>query len=160
MKLLSKVLSKIEVVIKKLKIILDKKIYYFILLLIGMIISAVIELFSITLVPIFITSLIDFESFLNFLPLYSYRNVIPVGSEYRYVRTGTYSTRTVYENWPSRHVVGGTTDDSAIRSVASSGIGGWRLHVARRPPQRLPQIAPSSQARRRPDAGSEQQQRD
>lgn len=68
MKLLSKVLSKKEVVIKKLKIILDKKVYYFFLLLIGMIISAVIELFSITLVPVFISSLIDFESFLNFLP--------------------------------------------------------------------------------------------
>tara|TARA_S200000501_G_scaffold276234_2_gene260116 strand:+ start:11633 stop:13387 length:1755 start_codon:yes stop_codon:yes gene_type:complete len=55
-------------VINNLKLILDKKFYYFIFLIFGMVISSVIELFSITLVPVFISSLIDFESFLNFLP--------------------------------------------------------------------------------------------
>ena len=54
--------------IENLKLLLDKKFYYFILLIFGMIISSIIELFSITLVPVFISSLIDFESFLNFLP--------------------------------------------------------------------------------------------
>ena len=54
--------------IENLKLLLDKKFYYFILLIFGMIISFIIELFSITLVPVFISSLINFESFLNFLP--------------------------------------------------------------------------------------------
>ena len=54
--------------IENLKLLLDKKFYYFILLIFGMIISSIIELFSITLVPVFISSLINFESFLNFLP--------------------------------------------------------------------------------------------
>lgn len=54
--------------INNLKLILDKRFYYFVFLVFGMIISSVMELFSITLVPVFISSLIDFESFLNLLP--------------------------------------------------------------------------------------------
>ena len=54
--------------INNLKIILDKKFYFLFLLVFGMVISATIEIFSITLVPIFISSIIDFESFLNYLP--------------------------------------------------------------------------------------------
>ena len=55
-------------IFKNSKIIIGKNLSLFILLIILSILSAVVELFSITLVPIFISSLIDFKSFLGFLP--------------------------------------------------------------------------------------------
>jgi len=55
-------------IFKNSKIIIGKNLSLFILLIVLSILSAVVELFSITLVPIFISSLIDFKSFLGFLP--------------------------------------------------------------------------------------------